>query len=81
MTTTADRLARAGEFIWLNARLLERQLFACLFADGPRDPVLSALRAYQNADGGFGNALEADKRCPSSQPSTRPSDLYDQRTR
>jgi hypothetical protein len=26
------------------------------------------LRAYQNADGGFGNALEPDKRTPSSQP-------------
>jgi hypothetical protein len=33
-----------------------------------REPVLAALRAYQNEDGGFGNALEPDKRCPTSQP-------------
>jgi hypothetical protein len=30
--------------------------------------VLRALRAYQNDDGGLGNALEPDKRCPASQP-------------
>jgi hypothetical protein len=30
--------------------------------------VLAALLPYQNEDGGFGNALEPDKRCPSSQP-------------
>ena len=59
---------RAQEFIWTNARLLERQLFAHVFAGGAREPVLAALRAYQNADGGFGNALEPDKRDPHSQP-------------
>lgn len=64
----AARLARAQDFVWRNARLLERQLFAYLFADGSKDAVLRALRAYQNTDGGFGNALEPDKRCPSSQP-------------
>ena len=61
-------LLRAQDFIWRNARLLERQLFAYLFANGPKDAVLPALCAYQNADGGFGNALEPDKRCPTSQP-------------
>ncbi len=60
--------ARAQDFIWRNARLLDRQLFACLFSGGSREPVLAALRAYQNADGGFGNALEPDMRCPVSQP-------------
>lgn len=62
------RLARAAAFIWSNARLLDRHLFAHLFANGPREPVLAALRPYQNADGGFGNALEPDIRCPTSQP-------------
>ena len=62
------RLGRAAAFIWSNARLLDRHLFARLFADGPREPVLEALRPYQNADGGFGNALEPDIRCPASQP-------------
>jgi hypothetical protein len=67
MTTTAD-LARAEEFIWKNARLLERCLFAYHFKGGSRERVLTALRAYQNVDGGFGHALEPDIRCPDSQP-------------
>lgn len=66
--STNSILDRAGEFIWLNGRLLERQLFSHLFLGGRREPVLAALRAYQNDDGGFGNALEPDKRAPSSQP-------------
>ena len=60
--------ARARDFVLSNARLLDRRLFAYLFEDGPREAVLDALRAYRNADGGFGNALEPDKRCPESQP-------------
>ena len=59
---------RAEEFIWKNARLLDRHLFAYYFKGGSRDNVLNALRAYQNKDGGFGNALEPDIRCPDSQP-------------
>lgn len=60
--------SRAEAFIWHNARLLERRLFAYHFKSGARQDVLSALAAYQNADGGFGNALEPDIRCPDSQP-------------
>ncbi|MCE7982384.1 MAG: hypothetical protein DYG89_14415 [Caldilinea sp. CFX5] len=60
--------ARAEQFLWQNARLLERRLFAYHFKDGSRADVLAALAAYQNADGGFGNALEPDIRCPDSQP-------------
>jgi hypothetical protein len=63
-----DTIARAQEFVWANARLLERQLFAYLFAGGAKEPVPAALRGYQNADGGFGNGLEPDKRDPHSQP-------------
>jgi hypothetical protein len=58
----------AQTFIWNNARLLERHLFSFLFKNGDRQIVLAALRAYQNNDGGFGNALEPDKRTPTSQP-------------
>jgi hypothetical protein len=61
-------LQNAQDFIWRNARLIERYLFTCLYDNGSKEPVLAALRAYQNEDGGFGNALEPDKRCPSSQP-------------
>jgi hypothetical protein len=60
--------ARAETFIWSNARLLERRLFAYHFRGGSRQAVLAALRAYQNEDGGFGQALEPDIRCPDSQP-------------
>jgi hypothetical protein len=65
---SADILTRAEDFIWKNARLLDRLCFIHLFKNGPREPVLAALRAYQNTDGGFGNALEPDKRVPHSQP-------------
>jgi hypothetical protein len=58
----------AEDFIWRAARLLDRHRYALLFADGSAEPVLDALRGYRNADGGFGNALEPDLRCPASQP-------------
>jgi hypothetical protein len=61
---------RAQDFIWRNARLLDRHLFIHLFMGGSLEPVLKALRAYQNDDGGFGNALEPDMRCPTSQPAS-----------
>jgi hypothetical protein len=59
----------AGEtFLMTEARLVERRLFATLFRDAPAAGVLDALRGYQNEDGGFGHALEPDKRCPASLP-------------
>jgi len=61
-------LTKAEDFIWKYARLIDRQLFAALFRGGSKEMVVSALLAYQNPDGGFGNALEPDKRCPASQP-------------
>lgn len=61
-------LTRAEEFMWKNARLLERRRFSYHFKGGSRGSVIEALRAYQNDDGGFGNALEPDIRCPDSQP-------------
>jgi hypothetical protein len=61
-------LAKATDFIWRTARLLDRHRFAFLFLNGSPEAVLTALRPYQNADGGFGNALEPDLRAPVSQP-------------
>ena len=61
-------LERAEGFLYSNGRLLERRRFAYHFKDGSKDAVLRSLRAYQNEDGGFGNALEPDKRTPTSQP-------------
>jgi len=61
-------LDAAEQFVWLNARLIDRLRFACLFRGGAREKVLAALAPYQNDDGGFGNALEPDLRGPISQP-------------
>jgi hypothetical protein len=62
-----DRRA-AENFIWSAARLVDRHRYSMLFADGPGEPVVEALRGYRNPDGGFGHALEPDLRCPASQP-------------
>jgi hypothetical protein len=61
-------LERARDFILRNARLLDRRRFAFRFDGGASHDVVTALRAYQNADGGFGHALEPDLRCSASQP-------------
>jgi hypothetical protein len=61
-------LDAATRFIWTNARLIDRRRFAHLFHGEPADPIVTTLRGYQNADGGFGNALEPDLRTPTSQP-------------
>jgi hypothetical protein len=68
MISSSNVIDKAQTFIWNNARLLERQLFSFLFQNGDRQSVLSALKAYQNSDGSFGNALEPDKRTATSQP-------------
>src|SRR3954463_14700005 len=57
----------AEDFIWRNARLIDRLRFQFHFHGGSADAVVAALRPYRNADGGFGNALEPDIRDPSSQ--------------
>jgi hypothetical protein len=62
-----DRAA-AENFIWSAARLVDRHRYSLLFANGPAEPVVEALRGYRNPDGGFGHALEPDLRCPASQP-------------
>jgi len=59
---------RARAFLMTNGRLLERALFAHHFESGKVEGVLTALAAYQNEDGGFGNALEPDIRLPASSP-------------
>jgi hypothetical protein len=63
-----DIFAAGDRFILNHARLLERRLFATCFLGQPATHVIDALRGYQNDDGGFGHALEPDKRCPASLP-------------
>ena len=55
--TTQDAFKRAADFIWRNARLLDRFRFAFHFLDGSQAAVLNTLRCYQNQDGGFGNGV------------------------
>ncbi|MFJ8767973.1 hypothetical protein [Streptomyces clavifer] len=66
--TGANTLARAEQFIWLTARVLEQRRFAHLFLEGSADAVETALAAHLNDDGGYGHALEPDLRGPVSQP-------------
>ncbi|MGW0436109.1 hypothetical protein ACWDV4_26625 [Micromonospora sp. NPDC003197] len=61
-------IAAAERFIHDTARLLDRHRLAVLRHGAPVEPVLTALRAYQNPDHGFGHALEPDVRDPASQP-------------
>ncbi|MFD3442012.1 hypothetical protein ACFWU3_31420 [Streptomyces sp. NPDC058685] len=64
----ASPLARAEQFVWLTARVLEQRRFAYHFLGGSSDAVETALAAYLDEDGGYGHALEPDLRGPVSQP-------------
>ena len=61
-------IGAAEQFLLANARLLDRHRAAVLLHGAPVEPVLSTLRGYRNADGGFGHALEPDVRSPFSEP-------------
>ncbi|MEX2204635.1 MAG: hypothetical protein WEF50_00230 [Myxococcota bacterium] len=63
---SAPSFRRARDFLLTQARPLERALFAHEFEAGPRGAVLEALAPFQNADGGYGHALEPDVRLPAS---------------
>jgi hypothetical protein len=57
---------QARHFLKTKARPLDRALFEHRFEGAPSATVLSELAPFQNADGGFGRALEPDLRSPSS---------------
>jgi hypothetical protein len=65
---TRDALADARAFLDREGRLIERRLAAVLSDGADRSGVFDAVRAYRNADGGFGHGMEPDKRCPASLP-------------
>ena len=58
--------AKARSFLMEKARPLEAARYLFHFEGGSVDAVLAELRPYQNADGGFGHALEPDLRAPES---------------
>ena len=62
--------ANARAFMYRCARPLELALWQYHFEGGSADNVLHALSFYQNGDGGFGHALEADNWNPASSPLT-----------
>jgi hypothetical protein len=64
----SERVLAARGFMAGHARLLDRRRFELFFEGGDPGSVLAALRAYRNADGGFGHGLEPDLRAPESQP-------------
>jgi len=68
-------VVRAREFLSSSARLLEQQLCAMSFDGDSATPVLAALAAYRNENGGWGHALEPDLRGPDSQVSAAMSAL------
>lgn len=65
---TWDSIHAAEHFTMRNGRLIDRQRFAHLFQNGPTEPIRSALAAYRNLDGGYGNGLDPDLRGHASQP-------------
>jgi len=65
-TLSRDQFNKASSFILNHARELDKAMFRYEFENGSADEVLLALKGYQNADKGFGNALEPDLRCRES---------------
>ncbi len=51
MTKESASLDRAGEFMWRNARLLERTIFAHAFLDGPADAVTVSVLSGRDPEG------------------------------
>jgi hypothetical protein len=64
----SDHLIAARSFMAGHARVLDRRRFELLFDGADAEPVLAALSAYRNPDGGYGHGLEPDLRAPESQP-------------
>lgn len=59
---------KAKAFIYRNARPLDLARWQYHFENESRESILKALSFYQNDDGGFGHALEADSFNPNSAP-------------
>ncbi len=61
-----DQYARARRFLLESARPLEAARFRYRFENGDAEDVYAELTRFQNPDGGFGRALEADIRAEAS---------------
>ncbi len=63
---STDQYQKCIDYIKQAARPLEKALYRYHFEGGSKNDVLQELAAYQNEDGGFGNALEPDVRLADS---------------
>jgi hypothetical protein len=63
---TPQAFERARTFLAAQGRAVELAQLRQTFGGAPAQDVARALAEYQNADGGFGNALESDVRTPTS---------------
>ncbi len=61
-------LSAAASFMAAHARMVDRRRFERLLEDGDPAPLLAALAAHRNPDGGYGWGLEPDLRSTESQP-------------
>jgi len=68
MKLAIENYIKARDFIFTNARMIERRLFEYYFVNGNTDGVFHAVYAYRNLDGGFGHGMEPDTASPESQP-------------
>ncbi len=59
---------KARAFMYRNARPLDLARFQYHFENGSKETVMQVLSYYQNEDGGFGHAVEADCWNPNSIP-------------
>ena len=66
---TKLEVTNTGRWIHRNARGLELAKWRFYFEGGDAESVIDELQYYQNTDGGFGHALEADCWNPASAPS------------
>lgn len=64
LSSTAWQAAKS--YLFAHGRKVDQQLFVYYFERGNATQVLTALLPYQNADGGFGHALEPDLRAAAS---------------
>lgn len=67
---SANEFHEIRRWMYRNARPVDLAIWQYHFEGGSKDAVLLALSAYQNSDGGFGLALEADSWNPNSSPYT-----------
>ena len=67
-TVGRSTLATSRAYVKSNCRELENELLVHCFEQENTGGVISALSAFQNADGGFGRGLEPDFFLPDSSP-------------